>query len=735
DQGRTVSAGGVDEAIGVLEKLQEGQAALQKCCEDILKRLDKLDEIANMLQKMTGENDALRKELADLRKQQEEMDAYVKGLPKALTAEQTTAIVDTRTAEQLERARMPKFSILGLNVGADGNGDLTFTGRGRYFSTFKEQFGVQIQGEYMYFRDRQEGQMDVGLVNRFARRAQAGGFASFRRIDMRDMQSGGTLGQASATLDYLFSRGRLGIFGTKGFMNEAVINRAAISRNIFDETYLRVVDQWGASTTLGLAGNLYMEGNVGYLNSRGQGNKVGFTTRFIQPISERFAFTIEGGMNETLLGSGNNGRVVAGFQFGNFMPPKNYLEGHNDIQHAVPADVPRIRYELLTRRVRTGGNDPPVADAGPDQIGVAAGSITLDGSGSYDPDEDPITFRWLQVAGPTVSLAGMNSETATFSAEEGQTYTFRLTVSDDKNAQATARVTVTTTSPEDVQIVRFQASPDRVSSGQPSTIDWQVLNADSVTITEIGDVDAKSGNRQVTPTRTTTYSLTARNSVSEATATTTIVVEGDLEPTILACQVSPTNIMPGENATIFYSVQNADEVTISGIGSVPRSGSQVVSPAETTTYEIAARNASGAANCSVTVQVTGGTVPRILRFTAAPMQISSGQSSTLAWGVENATEVSISGIGTVDATGTRDVQPTATTTYTLTAKNANGEVTATAMVTVAGAPGGPTVTACAANPSTSAKPGDPVVLAYTTNNAQSVSIEPAVANPPLNGPV
>ena len=33
-------------------------------------------------------------------------------------------------------------------------------------------------------------------------------------------------------------------------------------------------------------------------------------------------------------------------------------------------DIPRIRYEFGTRRV---GSSPPIADAGPNQLGVAAG--------------------------------------------------------------------------------------------------------------------------------------------------------------------------------------------------------------------------------------------------------------------------------------------------------------------------------------------------------------------------
>ena len=67
--------------------------------------------------------------------------------------------------------------------------------------------------------------------------------------------------------------------------------------------------------------------------------------------------------------------------------------------HAVPVDVPRIRYEVVTKKVRNG-DDPPVANAGPNQINVPAGLITLNGSGSYSPDGNPITYHWVRTVGP-----------------------------------------------------------------------------------------------------------------------------------------------------------------------------------------------------------------------------------------------------------------------------------------------------------------------------------------------
>ncbi len=69
-------------------------------------------------------------------------------------------------------------------------------------------------------------------------------------------------------------------------------------------------------------------------------------------------------------------------------------------------------------------------------------------------------------------------------------------------------------------------------------------------------------------------------------------------------------------------------------------------------------------------------------LTASPDTIDKGQSSTLTWQVSNATDVGIDGIGAVQPSGTQQVTPAATTTYTLTAKGPGGTQTATATVTV-----------------------------------------------------
>jgi peptidoglycan-associated lipoprotein len=78
---------------------------------------------------------------------------------------------------------------------------------------------------------------------------------------------------------------------------------------------------------------------------------------------------------------------------------------------------------------------------------------------------------------------------------------------------------------------------------------------------------------------------------------------------------------------------------------------------------------------------------------AYPNVIQMGQSTTLSWQSQNADDLTIEGLGTVTASGSRAVIPTASTTYTLIAKGPGGTQDATARVTV-----NPVVARTAASP-------------------------------------
>jgi hypothetical protein len=78
---------------------------------------------------------------------------------------------------------------------------------------------------------------------------------------------------------------------------------------------------------------------------------------------------------------------------------------------------------------------------------VNAGSpVTLDGSTSYDPDGNPMTFAWTQTGGPSVMISDANTSKAKFTAPNLATDTimlFKLTVTDGNGLSDSGIVQIT----------------------------------------------------------------------------------------------------------------------------------------------------------------------------------------------------------------------------------------------------------------------------------------------------
>jgi outer membrane protein OmpA-like peptidoglycan-associated protein len=115
-------------------------------------------------------------------------------------------------------------------------------------------------------------------------------------------------------------------------------------------------------------------------------------------------------------------------------------------------------------------------------------------------------------------------------------------------------------------------------------------------------------------------------------------------------------------------------------------------------------------------------------FSANPASIKCGQSSTLNWSSTDAVENTISGLGTVGASGNRSVTPKQTTTYDFTAAGPGGIVKKSETVNVDASI--QASLSVSPNEVRYHKVGDKVVeqgsatLSWSTTNAQSVSIDP-----------
>ncbi len=727
-QGKVIAYGGVSD---IMKLLQDALKKQEECCNNILKRLDKLDDILAALRDLKGENDRLKGQVAELQGQEKALEDKVSGLPKPLSKDETTVIAEKAGTDALNEAqnRNKKFSLLGLDLGPTmgggrPNGDVTVHGTGQFFSPFggSGTHAVQAQGEYIRYPGDQEGQFDIGLVNRWDH-LQAGMFGSFKYIRLNEYANGGSMAQGAFLLDYLFSRGRIGFFGTEGFKNTGALGTTALGLSSFMETYARPMNQAGVSAQVGVWGDSWIQGNFGYISSHGTCGTPGQTCgrpggeiKLVQPIAKELAFTVRAGLNPTMLTASNTGELTVGLEFGNFMRPKEYTT----FTHPVPMDVPRIRYELLTKQV---GHSAPIADAGPPQIGVPPGTVTLNGSGSYSPDHDSLSYSWTQVSGPTVTISGASTATATFTAAGSTSYGFRLTVTDTvTNLTGTASTSVTTQ--KALGVARFTATPSQIAAGQSSVLQWNITNATSVSISGVGTGLAPQGNATVTPAQTTTYNLTATGQGGQNLTASVTVTVGASKPAIIRFGASPAHISQGQSSLLSWTTTGAKTVTISnGVGNVTTNGSQNVTPATTTTYTLTATGADGTTTvtAAVTVTVGNGAVPNVLSFTASPTVVpTAGGQSSLCWNVNNATSITIQpGPGTVQGpAGCTSVTVNQTTTYVLTATNAVGPIQASVTVSV----GAVQILTFSANPAYSPASGAPVTLTWTTQNATSVTV-------------
>jgi hypothetical protein len=107
-------------------------------------------------------------------------------------------------------------------------------------------------------------------------------------------------------------------------------------------------------------------------------------------------------------------------------------------------------------------NQPPVANAGPNQNVPLGSTVQLDGSGSTDPAGLSLSYHWTLTSKPSGSNATLSSTTLakpTFVADVAGSYVAQLIVSDQYNSSAPSTVTVST-----------QIAPPTANAGPNQTI-------------------------------------------------------------------------------------------------------------------------------------------------------------------------------------------------------------------------------------------------------------------------
>jgi len=175
-----------------------------------------------------------------------------------------------------------------------------------------------------------------------------------------------------------------------------------------------------------------------------------------------------------------------------------------------------------------------------------------------------------------------------------------------------------------------------VSGTSPSSSDWVGLYVIGAPSTDYlwwtYTAGQPTGQKTVTmPSAPGTYEFRylLDNGYTVVATSNPVTVGGSPAPT-LTFTATPATIAPGQSSTLSWTTTNATSCTASGgwSGTKPTSGSQVVSPASTTTYTLNCQGPGGSVVESVTVTVSSGGGPTYT-LTASPTSVGPGGSVTV----------------------------------------------------------------------------------------------------------
>ena len=185
---------------------------------------------------------------------------------------------------------------------------------------------------------------------------------------------------------------------------------------------------------------------------------------------------------------------------------------------------------------------PQLALAGPDQMKVENSTVTLDGSGSLDPDGGALTYLWTQTEGQDVSLSDETAANPSFVApavqEGGELFVFQLAVTDDENNTDTDSIVVTVTWNDDTPtadagldqtategaLVELDGSASSDPEDDIVSYAWIQIDGTSVTLSSTAAVNPTFDAPEIdTGTITLTFELTIEDAGGQ-TSTDTVTI-------------------------------------------------------------------------------------------------------------------------------------------------------------------------------------------------------------------
>jgi hypothetical protein len=210
-------------------------------------------------------------------------------------------------------------------------------------------------------------------------------------------------------------------------------------------------------------------------------------------------------------------------------------------------------------------NKAPIANAGVDQNVTKGAIATLDGSQSFDPDSDPLTYRWTAPAG--ITLSSITAQKPTYTAPQvstNTTYTFSLVVNDGKVDSQIDQVVITVKQ-ENRTPVANAGIDQNVNEGATATLDGsQSSDPDSDQLTYRWTAPA---GITLSSTTTSKPSFIAPQVSTNTTYIFSLVVnDGTIDSPVdqVVITVKQVNQPPVANAGVDQNVKEGATATLDG---------------------------------------------------------------------------------------------------------------------------------------------------------------------------
>ena len=319
------------------------------------------------------------------------------------------------------------------------------------------------------------------------------------------------------------------------------------------------------------------------------------------------------------------------------------------------------------------GSHPPV-------LSISADPVTVDYNGfstvSWDAnyvDSCAVRNDWGQIA---TGLHGSQYR-GPFQDPPGETFTLTCQSAEFGTVASSTTVHV---NPIPEPSLSITATPPSISYNGFSDIDWSATNVTSCVVNnDWGEVGSGlTGHQHRGPFQDPpgeTFTLVCQSPYGEKTSSTTVLV-GPAPHQTVSLEASPTQVYLGQSSTLSWTTADVSTCSLSGGAwgtgtpvSTASSGISTGEILEDTSFTLTCQSPYGYAAQSDSVNVTTRSLPDI-SFSANPISIIAGDSSTLTWSCPNPPYTTSQGDTHFATGGTLagnvTVSPAETTTYAVT---------------------------------------------------------------------